>query len=80
MIALNVDTYVTGHGDVVTKADLQKKLAAVEERRAKVKEMLAQGKSLDEMKQAFGETTAPGAPPARFPSFTETQYQELSKK
>lgn len=80
MIALNADTYVTGHGDVVTKADLQKKLAAVEERRAKIKGMLAQGKSLDEMKQAFGETTTPGAPPARFPSFTETQYQELSKK
>ncbi|HLH30982.1 MAG TPA: MBL fold metallo-hydrolase, partial [Terriglobia bacterium] len=28
MIALNADIYVTGHGDLATKADLQRKLAA----------------------------------------------------
>ena len=33
MIALNADTYVTGHGDLATKADLQRKLAATTERR-----------------------------------------------
>jgi len=79
MIALDADTFVTGHGDLQTKADLQKKLAAVEERRARIKEMIAQGKSLDDIKQAFGEVLPPGAPAPRFPSFTETQYQELLK-
>jgi cyclase len=80
MIALDADTFVTGHGELQTKGDLQKKLAAVEERRAKIKEMIAQGKSLDEVKQAFGEAAPPGSAAPRFPSFTETQYQELSKK
>ena len=80
MISLDANTYVTGHGDLQTKADLQKKLAAVEERREKIKEMVAQGKSLDEMKQTFREVPAAGAPPARFPTFTETQYQEFSTK
>src|SRR5579862_4286261 len=80
MIALNADTYVTGHGELQTKADLQKKLADVQERRAKVKELVGQGKSLDEVKAALGETPAPGAPPARFPSFTDVVYQELTKK
>ena len=29
MIGLNADTYVTGHGDVLMKADLERKLAAI---------------------------------------------------
>ena len=79
MLALNADTYVSGHGDLQTKEDIQKRLARVEERYAKIKELIAQGKSLDEVKAALGDTKPPtplpGAP--RFPTFTETTYKEL---
>src|SRR5438445_254700 len=50
MIGLNADQYVTGHGDVVTKADLQRKLAAVTDRRNKIAAMVKQGKSLEDVK------------------------------
>src|SRR5215467_8065649 len=62
MISLNADTYVTGHGDLVTKADLQRKLAATTERRNKIAAMIKEGKSLDEIKAALPDAPAPGAP------------------
>jgi glyoxylase-like metal-dependent hydrolase (beta-lactamase superfamily II) len=63
MIALNADTYVTGHGDLATKADLQRKLTATTERRNKIAAMIKEGKSLDEIKAALPDAPAPGAPP-----------------
>jgi len=80
MISLDADTYLTGHGDMMTKADVQKKLDFIQDRYGKVKAMVAQGKSLDEVKQALGETDAPAPNGTRFPSFTEVAYKELTKK
>jgi len=83
--ALNADQFVPGHGDVMTKAAVQKKAADVAAKREKIKELVAQGKSLDQIKAAVGDP-----PPAQakgggrggpaFPSFTEVVYQELTKK
>src|SRR5205814_3342737 len=63
MISLNADTYVTGHGDLLTKADLQRKLTATTERRNKIAAMVKGGKTLDEIKAALPDAPAPGAPP-----------------
>ena len=63
MIALNADTYVTGHGDLLTKADLQRKLTATTERRNKIAAMVKEGKTLDQIKAALPDAPAPGAPP-----------------
>jgi hypothetical protein len=95
MIGLNADTYVTGHGDVLAKADLQRKLAAVTERRSKIAAMVKQGKSLEEIKAALPDAPAPGAraaaPPAAAaaapaagrgpaPGFVDAVYAELTKR
>src|SRR5437867_11897532 len=63
LIALNADTYITGHGDLVTKADLQRKLAATTERRNKIAAMVKEGKTLEQIKAALPDAPAPGAPP-----------------
>src|SRR5215813_4548189 len=63
MISLNAETYVTGHGDLLTKADLQRKLAATTERRNKIAAMVKEGKTLEEIKAALPDAPAPGAPP-----------------
>jgi cyclase len=84
MIALDADTYVTGHGDLMTKDDVRKKLALIEEKWEKVKALAAQGKSLDDVKTSFGESTAPpapnpnGNPPAM--TLTEVMYKEATRK
>jgi len=63
MISLNAETYVTGHGDLLTKADLQRKLAATTERRNKIAAMVKEGKTLEEIKAALPDAPAPNAPP-----------------
>jgi glyoxylase-like metal-dependent hydrolase (beta-lactamase superfamily II) len=82
--AINADQFVEGHGDVLAKADIQKRLADTEAKRAKIKDLVAQGKSLDEIRTAVGDP-APAAPGGGgrgpgFPSFTSVVYQELTKK
>jgi cyclase len=83
--ALNAEQFVPGHGNVQTKAEIQKKATDVAAKRAKIKDLVAQGKSLADIKTAVGDP-----PPAQgkgggkggpaFPSFTEVVYQELTKK
>ena len=81
LTSLNADSYVPGHGDLQTKADVQQRLAKVQARHEEIKKLVAQGKSLDQVKQALGETDTPAAPGApQFPSFTTVVYNELTKK
>jgi glyoxylase-like metal-dependent hydrolase (beta-lactamase superfamily II) len=79
IVAINADTFVSGHGGLETTATLKVRLAAVEARRAKIQEMVAAGKSLDEIKK----TASPEEPPFgpfKSAGFTEVVYQELVKK
>jgi hypothetical protein len=73
---------IVGSGKLLqTKADIQARLTRSEEKRAKIKELVAQGKSLDEVRSAVGD--APPATPGRgpaFATFTEVVYKELTKK
>src|SRR5580700_429215 len=81
LVGLSADTYVPGHGDLQTKADVQQRLAKVQARHEEIKKLVAQGKSLDQVKQALGETDTPAAPGApQFPSYTTVVYNELTKK
>jgi glyoxylase-like metal-dependent hydrolase (beta-lactamase superfamily II) len=83
--ALNADQFVPGHGDVQAKAAIQKRVSDAEAKRAKIKDLVAQGKSLEEIKVAVGDP-----PPAQgrgaggrgpgFASFTDVVYRELTKK
>jgi cyclase len=79
--ALNADQFVPGHGDVQAKAAIQKRLTDAEAKRAKIVALVAQGKSLDEIKTAVGDAPpAPGGRGPAFASFTEVVYRELTKK
>lgn len=80
IVALNADTYIPGHGAIQTKAELEERLADTAARREKIKELVGQGKSLDEVKQSLGEPAkAAGGNGTGFASFTEVVYQELTK-
>ena len=84
MLGLDADTYLTGHGNMMTKADVQKKFDLIQDKYNKVKAMVAQGKSVDEVKMSFGEPTAPPTPNANgalpAATLTEVIYKEVSKK
>jgi cyclase len=85
IVALDADQFVPGHGDVQNKAAIEKRLSDTEAKRAKIKELVAQGKSLDEIKVAVGDPPpaqgpGPGGRGPAFASFTETVYKELTTK
>jgi cyclase len=85
MTALDCDQYVPGHGAVQNKAAVEKRLGDATAKRAKIKELVAQGKSLDEVKAEVDGAPSGGAAPAngrgpRFASYTEVVYKELTAK
>jgi cyclase len=77
ILALNADTFVPGHGDLQTKAQVQDRLGRTIKRRDQIIALIQQGKSLDEIRQALGEPPPPAN--SRFPSFTEIIYKENAK-
>ncbi len=73
--ALDSDTYIPGHGNIVTKADIQKRIADAIARRDQVKALVAQGKSLDEIKAAVGDNDK-----LNYKGWTQVCYEEMTKK
>jgi len=81
IVDLNAERFVPGHGEVQTKAEIQKRLSDTEAKRTKIKDLVAQGKSLEEIKAAVGDPPpAQGRGGPNFASFTEVVYRELTKK
>lgn len=77
LIALNADTYVSGHGEALKRAALETRLKVAVARRAEIERLFAQHKSLDEIKAVLGDP-APKGMARLFPTFTDTTYQELT--
>jgi cyclase len=81
--ALDADQFVPGHGDLQTKANIQARVASVEDKEAKIAAMIKDGKSVADIKTALGVPPPPAAAaggrgPA--PTFIDVVYQELTKK
>jgi len=77
ILALDADLYVSGHGDLLSRAELVKRLAAAEDRRAQIKQLFDQGHTLKEAKATLHDESLTGNA-ARFPTFVETTYLELN--
>jgi glyoxylase-like metal-dependent hydrolase (beta-lactamase superfamily II) len=78
--ALDADTFVPGHGTPETKGQVEQYVEHAEAKRNQIKQLVAQGKSLDEIKAAVGDPPpAAGGGPA-FATFTEVVYRELTGK
>jgi cyclase len=73
--SLDSDTFIPGHGNIQTKADIQKRITDAEARRTQVKELVAQDKSLDEVKAAIGDNDK-----LNYKSWTQVCYEELTKQ
>ncbi len=80
LVKLDANTYVLGHADPETKAQVEANLRKAQDKREKIAALVKQGKSLDEVMQALGEEKKTGANAPRFPTYTETTYEELTKK
>ena len=81
ILELNADRFVPGHGNVLGKSDIEAAMKSLQEKQDKVRLLIKEGKSLDEVKTAFGIPSAPAKPGGfSFPSLVEVIYLELSGK
>ncbi len=81
IIALKADTLIAGHNDPLSNEDLRTLAGSIEEKQAKVKAMVAEGKSIEDIKKAFGIQTPPAQPGRTgFPSLIDIIYQELAER
>ncbi len=81
LLELDADKYVPGHGNIVSKSEIETVLKNLREKQDKVRSLIQEGKSLEETKKAFGIADAPAKPGGySFPSLVETIYLELSEK
>jgi len=78
ILDLDAETFIPGHNDPLTKKDIQGLLSSIEDKQAKIKDMIQEGKTLDDIKKAFGlESVASGR---RWPSLVEVIYLDLTEK
>jgi glyoxylase-like metal-dependent hydrolase (beta-lactamase superfamily II) len=81
LLELNADKYIPGHGGIVTRSDIEGLMKSLQEKLDRVKSLVQEGKSLEEVKTAFGIPNTPAKPGGfRFPSIVEVIYQEVSGK
>ena len=75
ILALKVDFYVSGHGALKTRQELQALYELVAARRLAIKTMVHEGKSMAEIDAALPEAKVH----ERFLGFNETTYDELNR-
>jgi cyclase len=80
LLALDADIYASGHSEPVGKAELEKGLAYIQEKVDKVKTLIAEKETLDEVKKAFNIVDSAAPIGRRFPSLVEVIYLELTEK
>jgi glyoxylase-like metal-dependent hydrolase (beta-lactamase superfamily II) len=73
-----IETFVPGHGGFLTRTDIERLIKSIEEKQSQIKAMVAKGRTLDEVKKAFGVVDPPGGG-MRFPSLAEVIYRELTE-
>jgi glyoxylase-like metal-dependent hydrolase (beta-lactamase superfamily II) len=77
----HIDLFIPGHGDMVTRDELERLLRSIETTQSRVQSMIAEGKSLDEIKRILKVEDQPAADgKMRFPSLVELIYLELTEK
>lgn len=79
ILKLDADVFISGHNDPETKADIQGELKSIQEKQAKIKDLIAAGKNLDEIKTAFG-IEKPPAGGRSWPSLVEVIYLDITEK
>jgi len=81
ILDLNAEKFVPGHGNVIGRGEVESALKSLQEKQDKIRSLIKEGKSLDEIKTTFGIPTAPAKPGGfSFPSIVEVMYLELSAK
>jgi cyclase len=80
LLELEADIFVPGHNEPCGKKEIEGLIKAVEEKMAKVGELVKQGRNLGQVKEILKvvERVLPNG--RRFPAFEEAAYRDISGK
>ncbi|MCX6138592.1 MAG: MBL fold metallo-hydrolase [Ignavibacteriales bacterium] len=79
LLTLDADRFVSGHVQPVSKKEIIELKTAIEEKQNRIRALVAEGKSLSEIKKLYGVDDSPAKPGTmRFPSLAEVIYKELT--
>ena len=79
ILKLEADILIPGHGEPLGKPQVESLLKSIQDRQAKVQAMIAEGKTLEDVKKEFS-IAEPAGGGRRWPSLVEIIYLELSQK
>lgn len=75
-----IDTFLSGHADPASRQEVMQLLTSLKEKEARIREMIQQGKTLEEIKEAFGVQPPAAGASVRRPPLVEIIYQEITDK
>lgn len=79
LLPMDVDVFLSGHADGLDKKAIEALITQIEQKQAKVKALVQEGKTLAEVKRAMAGADQPAGPGGRrWPSLVEIIYQELT--
>ena len=73
-----IELFLSGHADPASRQDIAELVNSLKEKEARVREMIQQKKTLEEIRAAFG--LEPGSAPSRRPSLIDIIYQEIMEQ
>ena len=81
ILKLDAETFVHGHGDIASRSDVEGVIKSLEEKQTKIRALIKEGKSLEEIKKNFNVEDSPPRPDgSQRLSLVETIYLELTEK
>jgi len=78
ILNLDVEIFVHGHGDLATKKEILGVIQSIEEKQIRIKALVKEGKTLDQVKKVFNIEDRAGG--TRWMSLVEVIYLELTEK
>ncbi|MBD3413514.1 MAG: MBL fold metallo-hydrolase [Candidatus Aminicenantes bacterium] len=75
ILDLDAETFVHGHGGIAQRKDILNMITSLEQKQEKIKTLIQNGKSLDEVKKEFGVPEGQ----SRWPSIVEIIYKEIKE-
>jgi len=80
ILALDADTFIPGHGNIMGKKEIRGLLTSIEEKQEKIRALVEEGKTLDEIKKVFNVQDRPSTSGRRWSSLVEVIYLDITEK
>jgi cyclase len=80
ILALDADTFISGHNDILGRKDVEGLLTSIEDKQQKIQALVKEGQSLDDIKKKLNVEERPSPTGRRWMSLVEVIYLDITEK